>query len=166
MSSRMSQHITTMSFIFQFTFPQSRPAMLQIEPIRSLLKDKWDRYASKLFLMNFLGYLVYLIIFTTVCVYRKEGQVWGKSPRFMLCGSFGNSTFVLRNGYKINCFIVIYNIQIKAFSLCSQKLRNPSLKKEKKLLIFLYDQLQNTEHSVECNIVTMFLSIYHVTLTI
>ncbi|XP_068601286.1 transient receptor potential cation channel subfamily V member 1-like [Brachionichthys hirsutus] len=52
----------------------NRPEMLQIEPLRSLLKDKWDRYASKLFLLNFLGYLTYLIIFTTVAFYRKEGQ--------------------------------------------------------------------------------------------
>lgn len=49
--------------------------MLQIEPLRSLLQDKWDRFASKLFLVNFLVYLTYLIIFTTVAFYRKEGQV-------------------------------------------------------------------------------------------
>lgn len=58
-----------------FLLPQNRPEMLQIEPLRSLLEDKWDRFASKLFLMNFLLYLIYLIIFTTVALYRKEGQV-------------------------------------------------------------------------------------------
>ncbi|XP_039987251.1 transient receptor potential cation channel subfamily V member 1-like [Xiphias gladius] len=52
----------------------NRPEMLQIEPLRSLLEDKWERFASKLFLMNFLVYLIYLIIFTAVAVYRKEGQ--------------------------------------------------------------------------------------------
>ncbi|XP_062275922.1 transient receptor potential cation channel subfamily V member 1-like [Scomber scombrus] len=52
----------------------NRPEMLQIEPLRSLLKDKWDRFASKLFLVNFLVYLMYLIIFTSVAFYRKEGQ--------------------------------------------------------------------------------------------
>ncbi|XP_076590832.1 transient receptor potential cation channel subfamily V member 1-like [Chaetodon auriga] len=52
----------------------NRPEMLQFEPLRSLLQDKWDRFASKLFLMNFLVYLIYLIIFTTVASYRKEGQ--------------------------------------------------------------------------------------------
>ncbi|XP_042269846.1 transient receptor potential cation channel subfamily V member 1-like isoform X2 [Thunnus maccoyii] len=52
----------------------NRPEMLQIEPLRSLLKDKWDKFASKLFLMNFLVYLTYLIIFTTVAFYRKEGK--------------------------------------------------------------------------------------------
>lgn len=49
--------------------------MLQIEPLRSLLQEKWDRFASKLFLMTFLFYLAYLSIFTTVAFYRKEGQV-------------------------------------------------------------------------------------------
>uniref|UniRef100_A0A3B4X2H5 Transient receptor potential cation channel subfamily V member 1-like n=1 Tax=Seriola lalandi dorsalis TaxID=1841481 RepID=A0A3B4X2H5_SERLL len=52
----------------------NRTEMLQIEPLRSLLEDKWDRFASKLFLMNFLVYLIYLITFTTVAFYRKEGQ--------------------------------------------------------------------------------------------
>ncbi|KAM3615569.1 uncharacterized protein V6R79_004262 [Siganus canaliculatus] len=52
----------------------NRPEMLQIEPLRSLLEDKWDRFAAKLFLVDFLCYLVYLLIFTTVAFYRKEGQ--------------------------------------------------------------------------------------------
>ncbi|XP_034557692.1 transient receptor potential cation channel subfamily V member 1-like [Notolabrus celidotus] len=52
----------------------NRPEMLQIEPLRSLLQDKWDRFASKLFLMNFLMYLLYLLILTAVAFYRKKGQ--------------------------------------------------------------------------------------------
>ncbi|XP_019223153.1 transient receptor potential cation channel subfamily V member 1 isoform X5 [Oreochromis niloticus] len=52
----------------------NRPEMLQIEPLRSLLQTKWERFASKLFLMNFLLYVMYLTIFTTVTFYRKEGQ--------------------------------------------------------------------------------------------
>ncbi|KAM9364495.1 transient receptor potential cation channel subfamily V member 1-like isoform 2-T2 [Pholidichthys leucotaenia] len=52
----------------------NRPEMLQIEPLQSLLLNKWDRFASKLFLMNFLVYLIYLIIFTMVTFSRKDGQ--------------------------------------------------------------------------------------------
>ncbi|KAL3991362.1 heterogeneous nuclear ribonucleoprotein C1/C2 [Sarotherodon galilaeus] len=52
----------------------NRPEMLQIQPLRSLLQTKWERFASKLFLMNFLLYVMYLTIFTTVTFYRKEGQ--------------------------------------------------------------------------------------------
>ena len=49
--------------------------MLQVEPLHSLLEEKWERFAQKFFLVNFLVYLVYLGIFTTVAFYRKEGQV-------------------------------------------------------------------------------------------
>lgn len=59
--------------------------MLQIEPLRSLLQEKWDRFASKLFLINFLVYLAYLGIFTTVAFYRKEGQVTLKTTGPFLC---------------------------------------------------------------------------------
>ncbi|XP_017292870.1 transient receptor potential cation channel subfamily V member 1 [Kryptolebias marmoratus] len=52
----------------------NRPEMLQIEPLRSLLHDKWERFAFKLFLMNLGIYLMYLTIFTTVAFYRKDGQ--------------------------------------------------------------------------------------------
>ncbi|XP_072317866.1 transient receptor potential cation channel subfamily V member 1-like [Eucyclogobius newberryi] len=52
----------------------NRTAMLQLEPLRSLLEDKWERFASKLLLFNFLVYTVYLIIFTAVAINRKEGK--------------------------------------------------------------------------------------------
>lgn len=57
--------------------------MLQIEPLRSLLQEKWDRFASKLFLASFLLYLMYLITFTTVAFYRKEGEVRWKHELFL-----------------------------------------------------------------------------------
>uniref|UniRef100_A0A8C7YZF5 Ion transport domain-containing protein n=1 Tax=Oryzias sinensis TaxID=183150 RepID=A0A8C7YZF5_9TELE len=52
----------------------NRPEMIKLEPLRSLLQDKWERFASKLFLLNFLFYLIYLAILTTVAFYRKDGQ--------------------------------------------------------------------------------------------
>ncbi|XP_020499131.1 transient receptor potential cation channel subfamily V member 1 [Labrus bergylta] len=52
----------------------NRPEMLQIEPLCSVLQGKWDRFASKVFLMNFLVYLIYVFIFTAVAFYRKKGQ--------------------------------------------------------------------------------------------
>ncbi|RVE65197.1 hypothetical protein OJAV_G00133050 [Oryzias javanicus] len=52
----------------------NRPEMIKLEPLRSLLQDKWERFAAKQFLLNFLFYLIYLSIFTTVAFYRKEGQ--------------------------------------------------------------------------------------------
>uniref|UniRef100_A0A8C5CI32 Ion transport domain-containing protein n=1 Tax=Gadus morhua TaxID=8049 RepID=A0A8C5CI32_GADMO len=52
----------------------NRQEMLQVEPLHSLLEEKWERFAQKFFLVNFLVYLVYLGVFTTVAFYRKEGQ--------------------------------------------------------------------------------------------
>ncbi|KAM9732674.1 transient receptor potential cation channel subfamily V member 1-like isoform 2-T3 [Menidia menidia] len=52
----------------------NRPEMLEVEPLRSLLQNKWETFASKLFLINFLAYLMWLSIFTTVAFYRKSGQ--------------------------------------------------------------------------------------------
>ncbi|XP_034095385.1 transient receptor potential cation channel subfamily V member 1-like isoform X3 [Gymnodraco acuticeps] len=69
-----NEHNSVLELIVFGSEIPNRPEMLQIEPLRSLLEDKWDRFASKLFLINFLAYLVYLTIFTTVAVYRKEGQ--------------------------------------------------------------------------------------------
>ncbi|XP_056466336.1 transient receptor potential cation channel subfamily V member 1-like [Gadus chalcogrammus] len=53
---------------------KNRQEMLQVEPLRSLLEEKWQRFASRIFLVNFLVYVVYLGIFTTVALSRKEGQ--------------------------------------------------------------------------------------------
>ncbi|XP_035987377.1 transient receptor potential cation channel subfamily V member 1-like [Fundulus heteroclitus] len=52
----------------------NRPEMLQIEPLQSLLQNKWKKFASKLFLINFLSYMLYLVIFTSVAFYRKDGE--------------------------------------------------------------------------------------------
>ncbi|XP_061819291.1 transient receptor potential cation channel subfamily V member 1 isoform X1 [Nerophis lumbriciformis] len=52
----------------------NRHAMLQTEPLRQLLNDKWKRFASRLFGVNFLVYLVYLIIFTMVAYNKKNGK--------------------------------------------------------------------------------------------
>ncbi|RVE65196.1 hypothetical protein OJAV_G00133040 [Oryzias javanicus] len=52
----------------------NRPEMIKLEPLRSLLEDKWERFGAQLFLLNFFCYLMYLAILTTVAFYRKEGQ--------------------------------------------------------------------------------------------
>ncbi|KAK7883332.1 hypothetical protein WMY93_029506 [Mugilogobius chulae] len=52
----------------------NRVEMLQLEPLHSLLEDKWNRFASKLLFVNFLVYIAYLIIFTAVAINRKEGK--------------------------------------------------------------------------------------------
>lgn len=51
----------------------NRHEMLQIEPLNRLLEDKWEKFAGRLFLLNFLVYFIYLSIFTVVSYNRKEG---------------------------------------------------------------------------------------------
>uniref|UniRef100_A0AAV2J7K9 Ion transport domain-containing protein n=1 Tax=Knipowitschia caucasica TaxID=637954 RepID=A0AAV2J7K9_KNICA len=66
------EHSVLEIIVFGSQIP-NRIEMLQLEPLRSLLKDKWERFASKLFLFNFVVYMVYLSIFTAVSVNRNVG---------------------------------------------------------------------------------------------
>ncbi|XP_065122976.2 transient receptor potential cation channel subfamily V member 1-like isoform X2 [Paramisgurnus dabryanus] len=52
----------------------NRLEMLHIEPLNKLLEEKWDRYAQRIFLFNFIVYLAYLLSFTAVAYYRQEGK--------------------------------------------------------------------------------------------
>lgn len=49
--------------------------MLQMEPLSQLLEEKWNKFAGRMFFLNFLVYLVYLSIFTLVAYNKKVGQV-------------------------------------------------------------------------------------------
>uniref|UniRef100_A0A8C7JS92 Transient receptor potential cation channel, subfamily V, member 1 n=1 Tax=Oncorhynchus kisutch TaxID=8019 RepID=A0A8C7JS92_ONCKI len=51
----------------------NRHEMLQIEPLNRLLEEKWDKFAARMFFLNFMVYLVYLSVFTAVAYYRKKG---------------------------------------------------------------------------------------------
>uniref|UniRef100_A0A8C7JRC1 Transient receptor potential cation channel, subfamily V, member 1 n=1 Tax=Oncorhynchus kisutch TaxID=8019 RepID=A0A8C7JRC1_ONCKI len=53
----------------------NRHEMLQIEPLNRLLEEKWDKFAARMFFLNFMVYLVYLSVFTAVAYYRKKGTV-------------------------------------------------------------------------------------------
>ncbi|XP_041919353.1 transient receptor potential cation channel subfamily V member 1-like isoform X1 [Alosa sapidissima] len=52
----------------------NRHDMLQIEPLHSLLEEKWHTFARPIFWFNFVVYVVYLGIFTSVSCFRKEGK--------------------------------------------------------------------------------------------
>ncbi|XP_066551846.1 transient receptor potential cation channel subfamily V member 1 isoform X2 [Amia ocellicauda] len=51
----------------------NRQEMLQVEPLNRLLQDKWERFASRMFFINFFFYIMYLAIFTTVAYNRLDG---------------------------------------------------------------------------------------------
>ncbi|XP_047234645.1 transient receptor potential cation channel subfamily V member 1 [Girardinichthys multiradiatus] len=50
----------------------NRHEMLEMEPLNCLLEDKWKKYGARMFLLNFLVYLVYLVIFTVVAYNKKD----------------------------------------------------------------------------------------------
>ncbi|XP_036436440.1 transient receptor potential cation channel subfamily V member 1 [Colossoma macropomum] len=52
----------------------NRLEMLQIEPLNNLLEDKWNRFAHRIFLFNFICYLIYLGIFTAICCHHKDDE--------------------------------------------------------------------------------------------
>ncbi|KAJ7997079.1 hypothetical protein DPEC_G00225200 [Dallia pectoralis] len=59
----------------------NRHEMLQIEPLNRLLEQKWNMFAARMFLGNFLVYLVYLCVFTYVA-YRNKKK--GKAVFFLV----------------------------------------------------------------------------------
>ncbi|XP_071316383.1 transient receptor potential cation channel subfamily V member 1 [Trachinotus anak] len=52
----------------------NRHEMLQTEPLSQLLEEKWKKFAGRMFFLNFLVYLVYLLIFTLVAYNKKYGK--------------------------------------------------------------------------------------------
>ncbi|XP_040006516.1 transient receptor potential cation channel subfamily V member 1 [Xiphias gladius] len=52
----------------------NRHEMLQTEPLSRLLEEKWKKFAGRMFFLNFLFYLMYLIIFTIVAYNKREGK--------------------------------------------------------------------------------------------
>ncbi|XP_035034797.1 transient receptor potential cation channel subfamily V member 1 [Hippoglossus stenolepis] len=52
----------------------NRHKMLETEPLTRILDEKWKKFAGPLFFLNFLFYIVYLIIFTIVGYNKKEGK--------------------------------------------------------------------------------------------
>ncbi|XP_048477260.1 transient receptor potential cation channel subfamily V member 1-like, partial [Rhincodon typus] len=52
----------------------NRHEMLNLEPLKHLLQDKWNTFASFIFYIKFFIYLSYMIIFTTTAYNRIEEQ--------------------------------------------------------------------------------------------
>ncbi|KAM9348356.1 transient receptor potential cation channel subfamily V member 1 [Symphorus nematophorus] len=52
----------------------NRHEMLETEPLSRLLEWKWKKFAGLMFFLNFLVYLLYLIVFTLVAYNKKDIQ--------------------------------------------------------------------------------------------
>ncbi|XP_067866865.1 transient receptor potential cation channel subfamily V member 1-like [Heterodontus francisci] len=55
----------------------NRHEMLDLEPLKHLLQEKWNTFASFIFYIKFFSYLSYMIVFTTTAYNRIEN---GKPP--------------------------------------------------------------------------------------
>ncbi|OCT93984.1 transient receptor potential cation channel subfamily V member 1 [Xenopus laevis] len=61
----------------------NRHKMVVLEPINTLLEEKWEKFAGKIFYIKFLLYILYMIIFTVTAYHRPlQGQ-----PPFPLEGT-------------------------------------------------------------------------------
>ncbi|XP_073697546.1 transient receptor potential cation channel subfamily V member 1-like [Garra rufa] len=52
----------------------NRLEMLHIEPFNKLIEEKWERFAKRMFLFNFIVYVIYLFILTAVAYHREAGK--------------------------------------------------------------------------------------------
>ncbi|XP_052412859.1 transient receptor potential cation channel subfamily V member 1 isoform X1 [Carassius gibelio] len=52
----------------------NRLEMLRIEPFNRLIEEKWQRFAKRMFMFNFIVYVIYLFIFTAVAFNREAGK--------------------------------------------------------------------------------------------
>ncbi|RXN34144.1 transient receptor potential cation channel subfamily V member 1-like protein [Labeo rohita] len=57
----------------------NRLKMLQIEPFNKLIEEKWERFVKRMFLFNFIVYVIYLFILTAVAYHREAGKVLSNS---------------------------------------------------------------------------------------
>uniref|UniRef100_A0A8B9HAX1 Transient receptor potential cation channel, subfamily V, member 1 n=1 Tax=Astyanax mexicanus TaxID=7994 RepID=A0A8B9HAX1_ASTMX len=103
----------------------NRLEMLQVEPLNKLLEDKWNRFAHRIFLFNFICYLIYLFIFTAICSHHREGQVssghivsaskvrYKHNGRFSLSYSVFLSQMILSDMLR---FLFVYIVFLVGFS--------------------------------------------------
>lgn len=56
------------------SLPQNRHEMLALEPLHSLLRMKWKKFASHMFFISCCLYLIYNVILTLVSYYRPHAD--------------------------------------------------------------------------------------------
>uniref|UniRef100_A0A8C2BZZ5 Transient receptor potential cation channel, subfamily V, member 1 n=1 Tax=Cyprinus carpio TaxID=7962 RepID=A0A8C2BZZ5_CYPCA len=57
----------------------NRLEMLNIEPFNRLIEEKWERFAKRMFMFNFIVYVIYLFILTAVAYHREAGKDFNNS---------------------------------------------------------------------------------------
>nr|XP_019941502.1 PREDICTED: transient receptor potential cation channel subfamily V member 2 [Paralichthys olivaceus] len=92
----------------------NRHKMLETEPLTQLLDEKWKKFAGPLFFLNFLFYLLYLIIFTIVGYSKKEGE-----PPFPLEHNIAGYLYV--SGQLLLLFANIYFFLVGIRDMCRKR---------------------------------------------
>lgn len=59
-------------------FPQNRHEMLTLEPLHTLLRIKWKKFAKYMFFLSFCFYFFYNITLTLICYYRPREEEVGR----------------------------------------------------------------------------------------
>uniref|UniRef100_A0A8C2G4I3 Transient receptor potential cation channel, subfamily V, member 1 n=1 Tax=Cyprinus carpio TaxID=7962 RepID=A0A8C2G4I3_CYPCA len=62
----------------------NRLEMLNIEPFNRLIEEKWERFAKRMFMFNFIVYVIYLFILTAVAYHREAGKDFNNSQVVIL----------------------------------------------------------------------------------
>ncbi|KAF7206640.1 transient receptor potential cation channel subfamily V member 1 isoform X2 [Nothobranchius furzeri] len=95
----------------------NRHEMLETEPLSRLLDEKWKRFGSKMFLFNFLGYVVYLVVFTAVAYNKKNG-----APPFPIEDDWMDYLYVSGQG-----LITLANIYFFFIAIVEMKRKRPKM---------------------------------------
>ncbi|XP_005165384.2 transient receptor potential cation channel subfamily V member 1 isoform X1 [Danio rerio] len=80
----------------------NRLEMLQIEPLNRLIEEKWDRFAHRMFLFNFIVYVIYLFIFTASAFYHEEGKDYANQTKPPYLYAKSREGYLLLTGHIIS----------------------------------------------------------------
>ncbi|XP_037543582.1 transient receptor potential cation channel subfamily V member 1 [Nematolebias whitei] len=92
----------------------NRHKMLETELLSRLLEEKWQRFAGRMFLFNFLAYLVYLIVFTAVAYNKKS-----RKPPFTIENNVVECLYV--SGQLLITLANIYFFVIGIVDMCRKR---------------------------------------------
>ncbi|XP_026067069.1 transient receptor potential cation channel subfamily V member 1-like [Carassius auratus] len=85
----------------------NRLEMLHIEPFNRLIEEKWQRFAKRMFLFNFIVYVIYLFIFTAVAFNREAGKdINNSQPPFHYRNN--RQDYLLLTGHVISTIGALY----------------------------------------------------------
>uniref|UniRef100_A0A8C1SX33 Transient receptor potential cation channel, subfamily V, member 1 n=1 Tax=Cyprinus carpio TaxID=7962 RepID=A0A8C1SX33_CYPCA len=85
----------------------NRLEMLNIEPFNRLIEEKWERFAKRMFMFNFIVYVIYLFILTAVAYHREAGKDFNNSqPPFRYKNN--SQDYLLLTGHIISTTGALY----------------------------------------------------------